>query len=153
MSAARDRSKKDLNFLHLQAELARIDILIQRQVFHWRMAGQDPQDAFRGLYVSDGEAAALLNRPFAGNWGSTALLNETQAAEFDAALRSVSDSLAQVNQGQISPEEAELAAFYQQRLGAMQAFFQSLDRIVAMLLALDEFRVSAIQRLLGSDRE
>ncbi len=36
----------DLSFQHLLAELARIDVLIMRQVRLWQSAGQDPNDAF-----------------------------------------------------------------------------------------------------------
>ncbi len=62
----------EFSFAHLQAELSRIDILIQRQVRHWQQAGQDPTDAFRGLYTSDAEAEGLLARPFGSNWGQLA---------------------------------------------------------------------------------
>ena len=77
------------------------------------------------------------------------ILQEREKSEFDAALRSVSESLEQVEAAEISPEEAALADFYRQRLGNMQRFFKSLDQVVSMLLALDEFRLSAIQRLFG----
>ncbi len=60
-----------LNLLHLQAELGRIDVLLARQVRRWQRAGQDPLDAFRGLYVSDQEAEHLLKRPLAAHWGET----------------------------------------------------------------------------------
>ncbi|MBN1581404.1 MAG: hypothetical protein JXA89_11945 [Anaerolineae bacterium] len=39
----------------MKAGQARIDVLIQRRVRRWQIAGQDPADAFRGLYVSDFE--------------------------------------------------------------------------------------------------
>ncbi len=61
----------DLNLAHLQAELARIDVLIQREVRCWQLAGQDPADTFRGLYVSEAEVQSLLARPFSSNWGQT----------------------------------------------------------------------------------
>jgi hypothetical protein len=75
----------DLSLAHLQAELARIDVLIQREVRRWQLAGQDPNDTFRGLRVSDDEAVGLLNRPFGASWGATAELGSEQAA-FEAAL-------------------------------------------------------------------
>ena len=61
-------SGADLSLQHLQAELARIDVLIQRQVQRWQLAGQDPGDAFRGLYVSDDEVNGLLARPLGAAW-------------------------------------------------------------------------------------
>jgi hypothetical protein len=83
---------RDLNFLHLQAELARIDLLIQRQALRWQTAGQDPQDAFRGLYIADSEASALMKRPFAGNWGSLGPLSPDQEAEFNEALAQAAEA-------------------------------------------------------------
>jgi hypothetical protein len=59
---------------HLQLELQRIDLRLQRAIQRWKRAGQDPEDAFRGLYVSDEQAEALLDRPLGGNWGGTSAL-------------------------------------------------------------------------------
>jgi ATP-dependent 26S proteasome regulatory subunit len=61
----------DLSLKHLLAELGRIDLLLQRQIQRWQMAGQDPNDAYRGLYVSDQEAQALISRPVNTNWGNS----------------------------------------------------------------------------------
>ena len=75
----------DLSLRHIQAELARIDIIVQRAVRRWQLAGQDTADAFRGLYVSDAEAAYLLQRQFGSNWGQTALLPEDEEHAFQQA--------------------------------------------------------------------
>ena len=75
----------DLNFAHVQAELARIDVLIRREVRRWQRAGQDPTDAFRGLYVSDAGAEALLARPFATSWGQAIAAEPAEAQAFEAA--------------------------------------------------------------------
>lgn len=77
----------ELSFLHLQAEFARLDLLIHRQLIRWQLAGQDPNDAFRGLYISDNEAKALLGRGLSSNWGGTAQVPEEQAEEIDRALQ------------------------------------------------------------------
>ena len=74
----------NLSLAHLQAELARIDVLIQREVRRWQLAGQDPNDTFRGLRVSDDEALGLLERPFGASWGQMADLGAEQSA-FEAA--------------------------------------------------------------------
>jgi hypothetical protein len=58
-SAANCSLKHDISLRHLQAELARLDILLQREVRRWQIAGQDPADPFRGLYVSDTEVQRL----------------------------------------------------------------------------------------------
>lgn len=77
-----------LDAYHLQVELQRIGLRLQRAVHSWKLAGQDPNDAFRGLYISDTDAEALLARPLATSWGHTVdLPPETQAAlEHQAAL-------------------------------------------------------------------
>ncbi len=71
-SISRLAPESDLSMRHLQAELARLDILLRRQIARWQQAGQDPADAFRGLYISDQEVITHLNRPLGGNWGSFA---------------------------------------------------------------------------------
>ena len=81
------------------------------------------------------------------------ILKEREKSEFDEALRSVDESIALVEAAQagsgLSGEEAQRAVLYQQRLRAMQGFFHSLDNLVAAFLALDEFRLTALQKLLG----
>jgi DNA-binding transcriptional regulator GbsR (MarR family) len=81
------------------------------------------------------------------------LLRERQRSEFDQALQTVAQGMALVeaaqSTGELSPQDAQEAVFYQQRLRAMQGFFNTLDSWVAAALALDEFRFSAIQKLLG----
>jgi ATP-dependent 26S proteasome regulatory subunit len=78
---------QDFSLKHLQAELARIDLMIQRQVQLWHAAGQDQTDAFRGLYVSDEQAWALLARPMCFNWGDTATLDSDELNTFKKAIQ------------------------------------------------------------------
>jgi hypothetical protein len=75
----------DLDLAYLQAELARIDVAIRRQVRRWQLAGQDQTDAFRGLYTSDEQAEALLAQPHGGNWGALADLPSEEMRTFDQA--------------------------------------------------------------------
>jgi hypothetical protein len=75
-----------LSWQHLQAELARIDLLIQQQVWLWTLAGQDPADNFRGLRITADEAGALLNQPFTSNWGQTADADPEQRRQFEQAI-------------------------------------------------------------------
>src|SRR5262245_1635474 len=103
----------DLSRDYLQAELARLDVRIQREVRRWQLAGQDPTDAFRGLKVTDEEVQGLLERPFGANWGQTADLGEEaeaySAAEVEA-WRAAQGLLALAqSQGQ-TPRLAHLAA-------------------------------------------
>jgi len=51
---------------HLQAELRRIDLLLQRQVLRLRAANLLTEDQFRGLYISDAQVDALLRHARAG---------------------------------------------------------------------------------------
>jgi AAA+ superfamily predicted ATPase len=76
----------DLSLEHLQAELIRIDVLIHREVRRWQLAGQDQNDAFRGQYVSDAEATALLQRPFAVSWGQTVTLASKEQQAYSRAI-------------------------------------------------------------------
>jgi hypothetical protein len=76
------------SLLHRQAESARLNVRLRREVQRWRQAGHDPHDAFRGLRTSDEEA--LHDRPFAASWGQTVPLDpaaEAFAAQEAAAER------------------------------------------------------------------
>ncbi len=75
----------DLSLEHLQAELTRIDLLLQREVQRWQKAGQNPGELFRGLHVSEAKAAALLARPFGLSWGQTVTLDPDEAESFSRA--------------------------------------------------------------------
>jgi AAA+ superfamily predicted ATPase len=75
----------DLSVQHLQAELERVDVLIRREVRRWQLAGQDPSDDFRGLYLSDAQAERLLDRPFGTSWGQTVVLEPKEEQAFAAA--------------------------------------------------------------------
>ena len=85
------------------------------------------------------------------------ILKEREKSEFDQALRSVKDSLdlteTAAATGTMDRDDIRRAAFYQQRLRSMQAFFHTLDNLVAAFLALDEFRLGALQKLLGKSGE
>jgi len=60
--------------------MACIDVRIRREVYRWRQAGQNPEDSFRGLYVSDADANALLERPLGNSWGQTQAGDERDGA-------------------------------------------------------------------------
>lgn len=77
------------------------------------------------------------------------VLREREKSEFDLALNTVSESLEMVKEASPSPGDAELAGFYQERMAGMQSFFNSLDNIVATLLAFDDMRLNALAKLIG----
>jgi hypothetical protein len=77
----------DLSLRHLQAELKRIDAMIRREIYRWQLAGQEPSDTFRGLYVSDQQANAMMDRPIFMNWGYTGRSQPDTFQLFDEAIR------------------------------------------------------------------
>lgn len=73
------------------------------------------------------------------------VLREREKNEFDLALRTVSKSLQMVKETETA--DKALSDFYQQRMQSMQQFFNSLDNLVATLIALDNLRQGALQKL------
>lgn len=94
----------DIMLAHLQAELQRVDVLIQDAVLRWKQVGRDPEDAFRGLVVSDGDAAQLAALPLGGDWGDLAAngandeLERVVRERHRAASRQVAATVAQAAQ-------------------------------------------------------
>jgi hypothetical protein len=80
-------SDAELDWLYLAAELGCIDLRLRRAVLLWQRAGQDPDDPFLGMYVSDEEAMNLLDLPLNGNWGDIAQLQPEEETLFDALLK------------------------------------------------------------------
>lgn len=78
------------------------------------------------------------------------MLREREKHEFDQALQTVSESAALAGSAEALAADAQLAAFYQQRMTRMQEFFNSLDNLVAMLITLDSLRSGTISRLFGN---
>ena len=72
------QDEPDLSLQHLQAELARIDLFIQREVWRWQLTGQNPTDIYRGLYLSDADAEALLAHPLGTSWGQMVPLEPSE---------------------------------------------------------------------------
>ena len=77
------------------------------------------------------------------------ILKEREKNEFDLALRSVSESLTMVNQLKQGKQENATVALYNERMQAMKKFFDTLDNVVAMFLALDDLRIGSLKKLLG----
>lgn len=81
------------------------------------------------------------------------ILSEREKIEFDLAIRTVGESLELAQSTTSEPSEEELVKFYEQRLRALQSFFNSLDKLVATVITLDELRPGTIERLLGISDE
>jgi ATP-dependent 26S proteasome regulatory subunit len=84
-ASTQGKAEADLSLQYLYAELSGLDILIRREVHRWQLAGQDPGDVFRGLYVSDEQAGALLSRPVATNWWHAVTLEPAELELFQNA--------------------------------------------------------------------
>ena len=80
------------------------------------------------------------------------IMQEREKNEFALALRTVGESLDMVEEAEVSPEEVELAAFYQERMRSMKGFFDQLDNLVAMLISLDALRLTALMRFFGNSK-
>ena len=63
------------------------------------------------------------------------ILKEREQSEFDKALNTVTESLEMTTQSE--SEDPELAAFYKERMSAMQGFFKTLDSLVSAAQALE----------------
>lgn len=115
---------------HLQAELARIDARIRREVRRWQLAGQDPADSFRGLHLSDAEAGLLSERPFGASWGQMAALPPEEAQAFAEAEAQAARQVQQV--AEVARREGQAL-----RLERLAAVF-GLDRfdLDALLICL-----------------
>jgi DNA-binding transcriptional regulator GbsR (MarR family) len=74
------------------------------------------------------------------------ILSQREQQEFDKAISSVTESLALAEQ---SDEDPELSAFYQERMGAIQSFFKTLDSLFSAFMALEGLvSPSAIRNIL-----
>jgi len=81
------------------------------------------------------------------------VLREREQQEFDLALRTVSESLEMVQASDTDAAEADLTDFYQQRMNNIQDFFNNLDNLVNMLIALDNLRSGTLSRLFNSSSQ
>ena len=91
-------SSNDLSLRHLQVEMARIDLLVRRDVLRWQLAGQVPDDKFRGLHLTDAQVNALLERPLATSWGQLVKLAPDEAQIFVDAMAKVKGYADQITQ-------------------------------------------------------
>jgi DNA-binding transcriptional regulator GbsR (MarR family) len=76
------------------------------------------------------------------------IFQEREKSEFDLAIKTVSESLELVAEDR---EDAELAAFYQERMGALQSFFNTFDSLVKTILKLENLvSLSALKNLVDN---
>lgn len=98
MSLLTETNKISLDLTYLQAHLARILLLVRREVRRWVLAGQDPNDDYRGLYITQLEAQQLLERPLGYSWGQLVDLPEEEVQAFETALQVMLAQIAQLGE-------------------------------------------------------
>ena len=74
------------------------------------------------------------------------ILREREKNEFDLAIRSVGESIALLENDTLEEADAETAVFYKERMLALKKFFDSLDNLVTMFLAVDDLRGNFIKK-------
>ncbi|MBM4423899.1 MAG: hypothetical protein FJ030_10965 [Chloroflexi bacterium] len=128
---------------HLLCELARIDALIRREVMRWQSVGQNPNDDFRGLRITDDDAVALSARPFGVSWGQIARLDSKIEDGFTR-------SLAEAERKIVAASDAARLAGDMPRLERLEATF-GLDRfdLDVLLIALAPALDNRYERLYG----
>lgn len=82
-------SEQDLSLQHLHLELLRVDVLIRKAVRSWQLAGQNPSDKFRGLYISEKDVIDILQRPIASSWGAKVSLPPDENKTFSDADKQI----------------------------------------------------------------
>jgi len=78
---------------YLNAVLVWLNARLEREVNRWQLAGQDPADRFRGLRISDSEAAALTRREPGTSVGSTIQLPNKEENHFKKAITTAEEQL------------------------------------------------------------
>jgi DNA-binding transcriptional regulator GbsR (MarR family) len=76
------------------------------------------------------------------------LLKERQNSEFDRAVRSVGETLAKLEAGEVSGDKAEIQFIYK-RIKALQEFFDALDSLTKAVIKLESLGLSNIKNILS----
>ncbi|MCP3927125.1 MAG: hypothetical protein GY714_31585 [Desulfobacterales bacterium] len=77
------------------------------------------------------------------------ILKEREKNEFDLALKKVSESIEMLNEEECSAEDKKLKNFYDGRLEDMKQFFDTLDKMVGLILAFDDLKSLNLKKLLS----
>ncbi|MCB9137794.1 MAG: ATP-binding protein [Caldilineaceae bacterium] len=84
---------------YLTLELARLDLLLQREMRRWALAEQDPNDDYRGLYIPQSEAELLSRRPFNTSWGQWIELPDEEEEAFQGAIKQITRQIEEYRSG------------------------------------------------------
>jgi ATP-dependent 26S proteasome regulatory subunit len=128
--------------------LARVDVLLQREVRRWQLADQDPADTFRGLYVSDSKAEALLSRKFGTTWGTGFRLDQSEEAAFSRAMHSAT-KLARILVDEAESQETQPRLTWLAEAFALDSF--DLDALLICLAPTLDLRYEQVYGYLQDD--
>ena len=76
------------------------------------------------------------------------ILKERQNSEFDNAVRSVGETLAKLDAGEVSGDKEEIE-FIHQRVQALQDFFDALDSLTRAVVKLESLGLGNIKTILS----
>ena len=74
-------------------------------------------------------------------------MKERQNSEFDRAIRSVKDMLAQLESGSVSGDATEVK-FIRSRIQALQEFFDAIDSLASAVIKLEKLGISNVAKIL-----
>ena len=76
------------------------------------------------------------------------ILKERQNSEFDSAIRSVQETLKELESGSVSGDEAEVQ-FVRERIKALQEFFNAIDTLSSAVIKLESLGLGNVQKILS----
>jgi DNA-binding transcriptional regulator GbsR (MarR family) len=76
------------------------------------------------------------------------ILKERQNSEFDSAVRSVAETIAKLDAGEVSGDSGEIK-FLRQRVQALQEFFDALDSLTRAVVKLESLGLGNIKTILS----
>jgi len=76
------------------------------------------------------------------------ILKERQNSEFDSAIRSVQETLNELESGSVSGDEAEVK-FVHERIKALQEFFNAIDTLSNAVIKLESLGLGNVKKILS----
>ena len=76
------------------------------------------------------------------------ILKERQNSEFDRAIRSVSETLAKLDAGEVTGDKEELQFIYK-RVQALQEFFNAIDSLTKAVVKLESLGLGNVKNILS----
>jgi len=76
------------------------------------------------------------------------ILKERQNSEFDSAIRSVQETLKELDSGSVSGDEAEVQ-FVHERIKALQEFFNAIDTLSKAVIKLESLGLGNVKTILS----